>query len=303
MTDAPPSQRGHAALDLPPVMSPGEVRALQEGGRHVVLADVRWYLDGRDGRAAYDAEHLEGAVFVDLEEHLTRHDLPSTEGRHPLPDPADFAASLTALGIGDGTPVIAYDDTGGMTAGRLVVMLRMLGHPAALLDGGLAAGVAARVRTSPPDAPAVGASPRPWPVDRLAGPQDVVRGPDDRGVSLDARPLERFTGEVTAIDPRPGHIPGGTSAPWSAVLDPGTGTFRSPSELAEHYASLGVTATGDGDDVPDVVVSCGSGVSACMNALAMERAGLAPPRLYVASFSGWSADPDHPVEQGPGRGR
>ena len=101
-------------------------------------------------------------------------------------------------------------------------------------------------------------------------------------------------GEVAQIDPRPGHIPGARNAPWAAVLD-ADGRFRSPEALREHFASLGA---GDGDDT---VAYCGSGVSACMNVLAMERAGLTPPRLYVASWSGWSSDPDRPAELGPSR--
>ena len=107
-----------------------------------VLVDVRWYLDGRDGRVAYEAGHLPGAIWIDLERDLSRHDLPASEGRHPLPTPTAFAVAMSALGIGDDTVVVAYDDTGGVTAGRLVVMLRMLGRSAALLDGGLGAWIA-----------------------------------------------------------------------------------------------------------------------------------------------------------------
>ena len=102
----------------------------------VVVCDVRWYLDGRSGRAAYDAGHIPSAIFVDLD-----HDLSGaaggTAGRHPLPDPAAFAESMGRLGIGDGTQVVAYDDTSGANAARLVWMLRVLGEQAALLDGGL----------------------------------------------------------------------------------------------------------------------------------------------------------------------
>ncbi|MCW3039894.1 MAG: putative thiosulfate sulfurtransferase, partial [Solirubrobacterales bacterium] len=105
----------------------------------LVTADVRFYLDGRDARAGYDAGHLPGAVFVDLDRRLARHDAPASEGRHPLPTPEDFAAGMTACGIGDDTVVVGYDDAGGTVAARLVWMLRALGRDAALLDGGLAA--------------------------------------------------------------------------------------------------------------------------------------------------------------------
>lgn len=266
-----------------------------------MLADVRWYLDGRDGRTEFEADHLVGAVFVDLDEHLARHDLSPDAGRHPLPDPARFASSMTALGISDDTMVVAYDDTGGMTAGRLVVMLRLLGHDAALLDGGIdaarAAGIATESGPTEPIAATVPFTARQWPADRLADVDEVVRKPGDPGVTIDARAHARFTGEVTAIDPRPGHIPGARSARWDAVIDPETRRFLPPDQLRTMFAELGIT-----DDTPDVIAYCGSGVSTCMNLIALERAGLPAARLYVASFSGWSADPDRSVETGSGAG-
>src|SRR6201996_8166983 len=112
---------------------------LREHAAEVVMADCRWYLDGRSGRDAYDGGHIPGAVFVDLDTALTRHADPAEAGRHPLIEPADFAAAMGALGIGDGDTVVAYDDGGGVIAARLVWMLRVTGHEAALLDGGLAA--------------------------------------------------------------------------------------------------------------------------------------------------------------------
>jgi thiosulfate/3-mercaptopyruvate sulfurtransferase len=270
---------------IPPVVDAAFVADHPEA----VLADVRWYLDGRDGRAAYESGHLPGAVWVDLDHQLAGHGLAATEGRHPFPTPAAFAASMGALGIGDQSVVVAYDDTGGLTAGRLVVMLRMLGHDAAVLDGGLA--------RWPGEVDTGWVVPRPatftardWPAERLADADEAATLATSGGAVIDARAHERFTGEVTQIDPRPGHIPGARSAPWSAVL--ADGVLRSPAELREHYAALGI---GPGDDA---IASCGSGVSACMNIVAMEHAGLQPARLYVASWSGWSADPDRPTELG-----
>ncbi|MFV0306745.1 MAG: sulfurtransferase [Desertimonas sp.] len=260
-----------------------------------VVADVRWYLDGRDARAAFRHGHVPGAVFVDLDTALAAHGLDPTAGRHPLPQPADFAAAMAALGIGDDTTVVAYDDTGGMTAGRLVVMLRMLGCDAALADGGLSTYPGAlEAGNGSRRAPATFTA-RPWPSDRLAdADQAAAVGLAEDGRLLDARARDRFTGAVVAIDPRPGHIPGAISAPWSAVLDADDATFAKPRDLARYYRELGI------DDQTDVVVSCGSGVSACVNALAMERAGLPSPRLYVGSFSGWSADPARAVATGEG---
>ena len=278
---------------IAPVVAPEAVAGLD--ATHLVLADVRWYLDGRDGRAAFEETHIAGAVWVDLDHALAAHGLPATEGRHPFPSPRAFAADMGALGIGDDTTVIAYDDTGGLTAGRLVVMLRMLGRQAAVLNGGVTAWGAAGLATE--SGPAAKPTPQkftetPWPADRLATADEALATAAEGGVVIDARPLPRFTGEQALIDPRPGHIPGARSAPWSAALDE-DGQLKSIDELTAHYAALGVTDPG----TPSVAY-CGSGVSACMNIVAMEYAGLTPPRLYVASWSGWSADPDRPAELG-----
>ncbi len=277
---------------MPPIVSIDELSDHPDA----VLADVRWYLDGRSGRAAYEAGHLPGAVFVDLERDLCSSTMPATAGRHPFPDPDSFASAMSGLGIGDESVVIAYDDGGGMTAGRLVVMLRMIGRNAAVLDGGIGLWKG-ELMTGPGVIPEqLDFTPCEWPIDRLADVEETAAlALSDHGLVLDARAHERYTGEVAMIDPRPGHVPGAASAPWVATLDPVTGRFRSAAELREHFNALGVS------DSDSVVTYCGSGVSACMNILAMERAGLPPARLYVAGFSGWSADPDRDVELGPGR--
>ena len=272
---------------IPPFVDAEFVAAHPEA----VLADVRWYLDGRDGKAAFETGHIADAVWVDLDHQLAGHGLPDTEGRHPFPTPADFATSMGSLGIANDTIVVAYDDTGGLTAGRLAVMLRMLGCDATVLIGGLAAW------TGPVDSGA-GRKPEPaifrpadWPSDRLADADDVASIIAAGGSAIDARSHERFLGDVVQIDKRPGHIPGARSAPWSEALDADTSP-RPPADLREHYRQLGI----DGEH--EVVAYCGSGVSACMNVLAMEHAGLAAPRLYVASWSGWSADPNREAATG-----
>jgi thiosulfate/3-mercaptopyruvate sulfurtransferase len=256
-----------------------------------VIADVRWYLDGRDGKEAYAAGHIPGALWVDLDHDLSAVGRPATAGRHPFPTADDFAEAMASFGIGDDTIVVAYDDNGGANAARMAVMLRMVGHDAAVLAGGLAAwqgpietGAGAQPRRAT-------FTPRPWPADRFAEADDVARAADAHAPILDARSYERFTGSVASIDKRAGHIPGAKSAHWSAVLDEG-GMPREPDELRAYYEFLGVE---QGDDA---VAYCGSGVSACMNVLGMERAGLRPPRLYVASWSGWSADPGREAATG-----
>jgi thiosulfate/3-mercaptopyruvate sulfurtransferase len=266
---------------------------------HAVVADVRWYLDGRSGHDAFRAGHLPGAVWIDLEAHLSGHGQPATAGRHPFPQPADFSAAMSAYGIGDDSVVVAYDDMGGMVAARLVVMLRMLGRDAALLDGGLAAWRAEGHPVNEGD----GRVPEPatfterqWPTHRLVDADTAAIHASTGGTVLDARAADRFTGENAAIDPRPGHLPGARNAPWQALLGPDSRMLPTLDLLA-HYESVGV----DPSASAKAICYCGSGVSACLNVLAMERLGFDAPRLFVASWSGWSADPDRPVETGPAR--
>ncbi len=252
----------------------------------VVVADVRWYLDGHSGRAAYELGHIPGAVFVDPNTHLAAPPSPAT-GRHPLPTPEDFAAALGALGIGDDDIVIAYDDAGGSIAARLVWMLRTIGHDAALLDGGLAAW-AGPLETASAERPPVRFAAVDWPADRLAGIDEVARTP----LVFDARAPERYLGDMEPIDPRAGHIPGARNVPFGANLDPATGRFLPAEQLRARFVAEGA---GEGTDV---VAYCGSGITACHNLLALELAGLGPGRLYPGSWSQWSSDPARPAKKG-----
>jgi thiosulfate/3-mercaptopyruvate sulfurtransferase len=256
-----------------------------------VLADVRWYLDGRSGRDAYRDGHLPGAVWIDLDTVLA--DAPSIRGgRHPLPAPDVFAARLAAAGIGDTDTVVAYDDSGGMSAGRLVWLLRSVGLPAALLDGGLAAWPGP-LRTGDEERPAASFSPRPWPHDRLASIDEVssiVAG--RRTVALvDARSPDRYRGETEPLDPRAGHIPGAINLPYGDNLD-AEGRFLPVEQLRALFNSAGI------EDGTEVVAYCGSGVSACVDLLALEAAGLGGGRLYPGSWSQWSADRGRPAATG-----
>jgi thiosulfate/3-mercaptopyruvate sulfurtransferase len=276
-------------MRVPPIV---DVDWLHDHWRDVVVADVRWYLDGRSGVTAYEEGHLPGAVFVDVDTDLSTPGEP-TDGRHPLPSADAFAAALGRLGIGADDVVVAYDDSGGGTAGRLVWMLRVLGQPAALLDGGLAAWDGP-LETGPGAARQATAVPaRPWPAERIAGTDDVVAATvTGSAVVVDARSAERFAGAVVVADPRPGHVPGARSAPWAANLDENC-RFRPAGELRERYARLGIA------EATPVIAYCGSGVSACADLLALESIGVHATRLYPPSWSGWSADPDRPSATGP----
>lgn len=260
----------------------------------IVVADVRWYLDGRSGRAAYEAGHVPGAVFVDVDSALSAKGDPVL-GRHPLPTPEAFAAALGALGVADDTPVVAYDDASGGVAGRLVWMLRAQGTPAALLDGGLAAWTGALERGTGPATPrpAVPRTARPWPAELLAA-VDEVAAPADGTLVLDARAPERYRGDVEPVDPRAGHIPGARNLPLGRMLDPTTGRLADAAALRARFAEVGVTD----ETAAGVVASCGSGVSACLLLVALEHAGLGRGRLFVPSFSGWSSDPSRTVATG-----
>ena len=259
---------------------------LREHQAEVVLADCRWYLDGRSGREAYDGGHIPGAVFVDLDTALTRHADPAEAGRHPLAGPADFAAAMGALGIGDDDTVVAYDDGGGVIAARLVWMLRVTGHEAALLDGGLAAWDA-DLATAPAIRPPAEFTPRPWPPESLATIDEVA---ETDAVLIDARPLDRFLGGPDEVDPRAGHIPGPRSVPCRENVD-AEGRILPAADLR---ARFGV------EDAAEVISYCGSGVPACHNLLALEQAGLGRGgRLFPGSWSQWSRDPARAAETGP----
>lgn len=271
---------------LAPFLSP---RQLRERLDEVRVVDCRWSLDDSQGREQYRQGHLPGAVFVDLDAELAAPPSPAA-GRHPLPDPEDFAAAMSRAGIGDGDTVVAYDTAGGAIAARLVWMLRVLDHPAAVLDGGLDAWdgplESGEVTPAPADFTA-----RPWPAEAIAEADDVTATVAAGGVVVDARGAERYRGEVEPVDPRPGHVPGAVNVPFAGNLD--QGRLRPDVELRQRFLDAGVTPD------RDVVVYCGSGVTACHDVLAMELAGLSRPRLFVGSWSAWSSDPDRPAATGP----
>jgi len=246
------------------------------------VVDVRWYLlRPGAGRAAYDAGHIPGAVFADLDRDLADANGLGAPGRHPLPDPETFRRWLSAAGIGTHHFVVAYDDAAGTVAARLWWMLDNLRHRGgvALLDGGLAAWTAAGglLETAAPRYPAA-------ELDLADSWTNVIERRDLAGrlgsvTLLDARAPERYRGEVEPIDPLAGHIPTAMSAP-AADNVAGDGRFLASTELRAHYSKYS-------DGLP-VVSYCGSGATACHNSLAMRIAGLPDPILYVGSFSDWS---------------
>jgi thiosulfate/3-mercaptopyruvate sulfurtransferase len=252
-----------------------------------VVVDTRLALTGASGRSRYDAGHLPGASYLDVDDDLAA--APGAGGRHPLPEPADLVAAVRRAGVSRGSLVVAYDDGLGTAAARLWWLLRDYGHEDVLvLDGGLAAWTAAgRPVSTDPCTPAPGdweGSPGRLPVVTDEDLPGVVR----EGVLLDVRAAERFRGEREPIDPVAGHIPGATNAPLGGNTGPDDRLL--PAEaLRQRFAALGVT-----DDVP-VAAYCGSGVTATQTLLALRIAGFGEAALYPASWSGWITDPAHPV--------
>jgi thiosulfate/3-mercaptopyruvate sulfurtransferase len=203
---------------------------------------------------------------------------------------------MSRLGIGDETPVVAYDDQGGWIAARLWWMLRALGREVALLDlPSLDAWTAGggTLETGPPRIVAAASfTPASWPTHRLVDADEVTRVVHaGSGPVLDARAGERYRGEVEPIDPVAGHIPGAVSADRAEDLDD-DGHLLDPIALRRRYEALGVVRGGD------AIASCGSGIAASFTIFAIERAGLGLARLYEGSWSDWVSDGSRAVATG-----
>ncbi|WP_199930746.1 sulfurtransferase [Streptomyces sp. CB02923] len=258
-------------------------------GNPPVLLDVRYRLGGPPGRPDYEAGHVPGAVYVDMDGELAAPAGPA--GRHPLPDLDAFAATMRRAGVSADAPVVVYDGGQGWSAARAWWLLRYTGHASVrVLDGGLAAWTASGGGLST-DVP----SPKGGDFTAVPGALPLLTADEAaalarRGVLLDARAGERYRGEVEPIDRVAGHIPGALSAPTTENLT-ADGTFLPPPELAARFGALGATAD------TEVGVYCGSGVSAAQEVLALAVAGV-PAALYVGSWSEWSADPARPVATG-----
>ena len=248
------------------------------------LANPAW------GEEQYLAGHIPGARYAHLDRDLSGAKT-GTNGRHPLPTLDEMSARFGALGIGADTQVVACDQDSGMYAARLWWMLRFLGHDAvAVLDGGFARWIAEggaveadQVRPAPA---AFAAAPRAaW---RLTVEQVAAGG---HRLLVDARSPERFRGENETIDKVGGHIPGACNHFFQHNLTADM-RFKTADQLRQEWeADLGSTAPAD------VVMYCGSGVTACHNLLALEVAGLSGARIFPGSWSEWSANPNRPVER------
>ncbi|MEU5400303.1 sulfurtransferase [Streptomyces sp. NPDC005963] len=273
-----------------PIISADDLAAELAGEQPPVLLDVRYQLGGPHGRDAYDAGHIPGAVFIDLDAELASP--PGIDGRHPLPDVGVFGAAMRRAGVSAGTPVVTYDAAQGWGAARAWWLLRWAGHGSVrVLDGGLAAWEGP-LESKAPEPTEGDFAPEPGALPLLTA--DSAAALARSGVLLDARAPERYRGEVEPIDPVAGHIPGAVSAPTSENVDE-HGRFLPAARLASRFAALGAEAG------TEVGVYCGSGVSGAHQAVALELAGFTPA-LYAGSWSQWTQDPARPVATGPDRG-
>lgn len=259
----------------------------------VRLLDVRWTVMAPDGRPAYLAGHLPGAVFVDLDADLADHSA-TGRGRHPLPTPQALAASARRWGLNDGDAVVVYDDWNGQAAARAWWLLRAAGvSNVRILDGGWAAWQ----RSGGPVAtgevvPAAGDITITSLHGLAAVDADAVaaRAQSPDNLVFDARAAARYRGDEEPLDPRAGHIPGAVSAPTAENLT-ADGTFKPVAELRDRFEKLGAGAA-------PVTVYCGSGVTATHQIAALAIAGY-DAALYPGSWSEWSSDPQRPVATGP----
>jgi thiosulfate/3-mercaptopyruvate sulfurtransferase len=289
------------------LISAKDLQNLLTGERRegVLVFDCRHRLDNPAlGRQLYLEGHIPGTLFAHLDKDLSAPIgmTPSGHsGRHPLPEPDVWMRRLSEWGVAPSNQVVAYDDSGGAYAARLWWMLRAVGHKAAaVLDGGLQAWVAiggkleeGEVRPVPAPSPYPGEFRSEWVVgiEEVRKQVESVKGAGEY-LLVDARAPERYMGEVEPLDPIAGHIPGALSLPYQGNLKP-DGTFHSPSWLRERFEPILQKAKDK-----ELVMYCGSGVTACHNLLALEVAGFPPGYLFPNSWSGWSNTPGLPVARG-----
>ncbi len=273
-----------------------DARATASAAPQLRVVDARFSLaDPQSGAQLYAQGHLPGALYADLNRDLS--DLGRTgHGRHPLPDSDAFAARLGEWGIGPQTRVVVYDaGDGSMAAARLWWLLRLIGHAhVQVLDGGFAAWQAAGlpVTAALPQVSPLPPYPGRFDRSRIASVEEVqARLKHAPGWLIDARAGERFRGEVEPLDPVAGHVPGAVNRPFA--LNVHDGRLRPADDLRAALQPL------IGTHAPDeVVLMCGSGVTACHLLLAMDVAGLEGARIYADSWSGWVSDTSRPVATG-----
>lgn len=261
------------------------------------VVDCRFSLaDTSLGRKQYLESHVPGAVYAHLDEDMSGEIVPGETGRHPLPEPDEFARTLSEWGIADGVQVVAYDSMGGAIASRLWWMLRQQGHDAvAVLDGGWPVWEQGGypVRGGQEHRQQRKFTGRPWTGNMVTTEEISAKLGSPELRLFDVRARQRYRGEEELIDPVAGHIPGAISAPYADNMGD-DGRFKSAEELRERYERLLA-----GKSMDEVAFYCGSGVTSNHSLLALAHIGLEGAGLYVGSWSQWIADPERPIAVGP----
>lgn len=267
-----------------PLIEAAEVLELHKNGA-VILIDAS---NGKDARAAYNIKHLDGALFIDLNSDLAdiKQDF-ADGGRHPLPEIEKFAKTLTQLGITNDSHVIIYDDKNGANAAaRFWWMLRAIGHEKVqVLNGGLQQaekiGFPINDKTEIPKTVA-NYTVINWKLPTATITEVENNSQNEKYLVIDVRENSRYRGEHEPIDLVAGHIPGAINIPFTTNLNP-DGRFLPADELKQYYQKV------FGAIKPEnIIIHCGSGVTACHTLLAIEYASLTIPKLYVGSWSEWS---------------
>lgn len=266
---------------ISPIIAPEELTWLNQDNE-IVLVDA-----SAGSKTRYETEHLTGALFVDVNEDLAYINDFAKGGRHPLPSFKQFAAVLQKLGITKDSLVIVYDDkNGGNAAARFWWMLRAIGHEKVqVIDGGYQAAVQSGSPVTsrkeiPKTVEEIEISNWALPLSNIDEVERVAKL--DGYMVIDVRDANRFAGLIEPIDAIAGHIPGAINVPFTENLD-SKGRFLAPELLKEKYT----TALKD-VALENVIVHCGSGITACHTLLAMDYAGLPIAKLYVGSWSEWS---------------
>ena len=262
----------------------------------VRVIDASWYLPamGRDARAEYARSHIPGGVFVDVSTDLADS---RARLRNTIAAPAALARAFAERGIGSDHHAVVYDRLGGYSAGRVWWSLRYAGHAkASLLDGGFARWVAEGrpVTAELPKYPPAAFAARPRH-ELVRGKADVLQIVRDGGTQIvDARSAERFRGSGEEHTRHKGHIPGSRSLPWDSNLTGDPPRFKPPAELRAAYERAGVRL-----DRP-IVTTCGSGVTAALDAFALALLGHEDVSLYDGSWAEWGDSDDVPIATGNG---
>lgn len=270
--------------NLSPILQAHQLLELVQK-ENIVLVDAT---NGKNAKENYQERHLKGALFVDLSTQLAdiKVDL-SDGGRHPLPTIEKFSNTLMQLGITEKSYVVIYDDNNGSNAAaRFWWMLKAVGHQKVqVLNGGFQEAVKFGFPTNNEIETAAQTEPYPikeWtlPLSDLVEVEKVAQNEDY--MVIDVRDNERYKGNIEPIDLVAGHIPGTINVPFTTNLDEQE-LFLAPEQLKINYQKIF-----KGKSAENIIVHCGSGVTACYTLLAIAYAGLQIPKLYVGSWSEWS---------------